>query len=102
MPGIQNSSNTQCGGGYWGILKTAKNGEKTKPPLGQNRKPHLLSKQENPKTTLDIKTEKPLLCSTKTENRKPDVKKQKVCKPQRTPKPKNRIKSFGTNTEKLI
>ena len=43
-----------------------------------------------PKTRLDNKTEKPLLFSTKTENRKPDAKKREIRKPQRTPNPKNR------------
>ena len=39
------------------------------PMLTHAGKPHLLSKLENRKTTLDNKTEKPLLFSTKTENR---------------------------------
>ena len=39
-------------------------------------------------TTLDIKTEKPLLFSAKTEN--PVLKNEKSARPQRTPKPKNR------------
>jgi len=61
------------GGGHWGmiILETAKpkkKSSKTAQKSGQNRKPHLLSKWEIPKTTLDNKTEKPFSFSTKTEN----------------------------------
>ena len=56
---------------------------KTAKIFGQNRKPHLLSKQENPKTTLDNKL--------KPKNRyyflrKPNAKNRKIRKPQRTPK----------------
>jgi len=53
------------------ILETAKpkkKSSKTAQKSGQNRKPHLLSKWEIPKTTLDNKTEKPFSFSTKTEN----------------------------------
>ena len=54
------------GGGHWGILETYNRGKShPKPQSHQKKKPHLLSKLENPKTALDKKTEKPLLFSTK-------------------------------------
>ena len=88
------------------ILETAKpkkKSSKTGKKFRQNRKLHSLSKQENPKTTLDNKTEKPISFLSfmersdrqKTdiifyEKQKRDAKKRKIRKPKRTPKPKNR------------
>ena len=78
-----------------GALEYIRN-RKTNKKFGQNRKLHLLSKLENPKTTLDNKTENPLSFSKKTENRM--LKNEKSAMNTKTEKPK----SFITKTEKPI